>query len=110
MSMAAIATCSLTSGWTNAVADYNTAGSYTGDTIGTGWAPQAYWPQWWDHHHHYYHYTPYIQPITSCVTVRVMLKFSEVDLLRKAAQRNKKLKAVLEKLTPCIEVVVDLEE
>ena len=112
MSTATTMTCSLTSGWTNASSgaiDYQ-GGSYVGDFQGTGWVSQTYWPNWWDHHHHYYHYTPWITPITVSRDVKVTLKFSEVDRLRKAAQKDEKLKAVLEKLTPCIEVVVDLDD
>ena len=105
-------TCSLNSGWTNAsqtttVGDF-TGGSYTGDIIGFDYGTN-YWPKWWDRHHYHY-YTPYIQPITVERDVKVTLKFSEVDRLRKAAQKDEKLKAVLEKLTPCIEVVVDLDD
>ena len=111
MTTATTMTCSLTSGWTNAssgVIDY-TSDSHTGDIIGFEYGTNC-WPNWWDHHHHYYHYTPYIQPITVTRDVKVVLKFSEVDRLRKAAQKDEKLKAVLEKLTPCIEVVVDLDD
>ena len=107
MSTATTMTCSLTSGWTNVssgVIDYT-----TGDNIGFDYGVN-YWPNWWDHNHHYYHYTPWITPITVSRDVKVTLKFSEVDRLRKAAQKDEKLKAVLEKLTPCIEVVVDLDD
>ncbi len=110
----------LTAGWTGATAcvtsDHQNMGGSVGDFTGgtvTGTFPNLYgtgWPQWWgDYHYHYY--TPYVQPIlplTVTEEVRVTLTFSEVDRLRKAAQKDAKLKAVLEKLTPCIEVVVDL--
>ena len=103
MSTATTMTCSLTGGWTNATENYSTAigGALGGD----------YWQRWsWWPDYHYHYYTPYIQPITIERDVKVTLKFSEVDRLRKAAQKDEKLKAVLEKLTPCIEVVVDLDE
>ena len=110
MSTATTMTCSLTGGWTNAsstmTGDYQ-GGSYVGDFQGTAYRPG--WPAWWDTYHYHY-YTPYIQPITVARDVKVVLKFSEVDRLRKAAQKDEKLKAVLEKLTPCIEVVVDLDD
>ena len=102
-------TCSLASGWTAASAGDFVGGEYTGDIIQTGYGWQVPWPNWWPEYHYHY-YTPYIQPITVTRDVKVTLKFSEVDRLRKAAQKDAKLKAVLEKLTPCIEVVVDLEE
>ena len=111
MTTATTMTCSLTSGWTSAsseVTDY-TSGSYTRGVIGYDYGTN-YWPNWWDHQHHYYHYTPWITPVTVTRDVKVVLKFSEVDRLRKAAQKDEKLKAVLEKLTPCIEVVVDLDD
>lgn len=54
-------------------------------------------------------YQPYYVPPTTYVTVaeKVRLKSSEVDRLRAAAKRDAKLKAVLQKFTPLIEVELE---
>ena len=88
----------LTSGWTDA-SQTTTSGSFGINT----------WP-WWPETHHNHYYNGYLQPFSIERDVKVVLKFSEVDRLRKAAQKDEKLKAVLEKLTPCIEVIVDLDD
>ncbi len=104
MTTEACTSFALTAGWTNATIDCEVT-DFTSPSV-TGFGYSVMWPQWWwpEHHYHYY-----IQPITVTRDVKVVLKFSEVDRLRKAAQKDEKLKAVLEKLTPCIEVTVDLD-
>ena len=112
MTTEACTSFALTAGWTDATASQTiTGGNYTGDFWVQQWPTWPTYPGWWEekHYHHYHHYTPYLQPLTIERDVKVVLKFSEVDRLRKAAQKDEKLKAVLEKLTPCIEVVVDLD-
>ena len=44
-----------------------------------------------------------------CCDHRITLSLKEVDTLRRAAKGNKKLTAVLQKLTPKIEVEIDLD-
>lgn len=62
---------------------------------------------WWMYPQDYYR--PWYVPATIYEGVsRIRLKSSEVDRLRTAAKRDAKLKAVLEKLTPCIEVEIEL--
>lgn len=53
---------------------------------------------WW--------YEPWY-PIAFSTSPEIELKMSEVEVLREAAQKDKKLKKALQKFTPYIKVVVD---
>ncbi len=69
----------------------------TTGVVTTEWGTNFYWPQsWW-----YY-------PATRIETAKVRLKFSEVEALKRACKDNPKLREVLVKLTPAIEVEIDL--
>jgi hypothetical protein len=46
---------------------------------------------------------------TVSTKVKIRLTLSEVDRLRKAAKDDEKLKAILSKFTPSIEVIVDFQ-
>ncbi len=61
---------------------------------------------WWTNWCQPIHYYPY--PQTTYVDRKIRLKLSEVDTLRKACRDNENLKNVLKKITPMIEVEVDL--
>lgn len=69
----------------------NNLGSNTTTTL--GWTP---WSNCW-----------YYQPLYERRPIR--LGYSEVEKLRQAAKRDAKLKAILEKFTDHIEVVVDFK-
>ena len=65
------------------------------------------YPNWWVYPQTYYY--PWYVPSTTYVNVpeKIRLKAGEVERLRKAASRDAKLKAVLNKFTPLIEVVLE---
>ena len=71
------------------------------------WVQTTYTPGWWCYPQTYYY--PWYVPATTYVNVpeKIRLKSGEVERLRKAAARDAKLKAVLNKFTPLIEVVLE---
>ena len=90
------AAVALAAGWT----DPDFVSTTTGGICSTC---DPWWVYPWDC------YRPYYLPAPAFhAAQKVVLKSSEVDRLRTAAKRDAKLKAVLEKLTPCIEVEIEL--
>ena len=90
--------------WTSATASavpYNTGNTTL--TIAGGYIGDCWWP--WPSTI----YQPYYVPVTTYVTnaEKIKLKSGEVERLRKAAQRDAKLKAILNKFTPLIEVELE---
>lgn len=87
----------LTSGWT---------GESIGNNVSNNLAGLCY-PNWWVWPTPYYY--PYYVPVTTYVNVpsKIRLKSSEVERLRQAAKRDAKLKKVLSKFTPLIEVELE---
>ena len=65
-------------------------------------APTTYWWPW-----DYNYWRPWYVPITSTGGEKIKLKSGEVERLRAAAKRDAKLKAVLNKFTPLIEVELE---
>lgn len=62
--------------------------------------------------YNYYQYPNYWPWVTQTITVTaqpIKLTLKEVDTLRALAKEDKKLKTILEKFTPLIEVIVDFE-
>src|SRR5438105_2233097 len=71
-------------------------------TISNNWWPYQY-PWYVQPYEYHYHYS------TVTVDRKIPLKLSEIEHLRKVAAKDAKLKDVLSKLTPLIEVVVDFD-
>jgi hypothetical protein len=61
---------------------------------------------WWSGYCQPIRYYPYQS--TTYIDRKIRLKLSEVDTLRRACKGDEKLKEVLKKITPMIEVEVDL--
>lgn len=99
MSTTATQSVALAGDWLNTS---NTGGELTwaSNTVGLTFCGNA-WPYQW-------YYVPYVQ--TYGIPARpIRLTMREVEKLRTAAQKDKKLKDVLAKFTDQIEVIVDFE-
>jgi hypothetical protein len=102
-------TLALNSNWLDAQApgidctDLGKSGTYTLGNSFTGIVNHSidyYYGDWW---------RTYCYPVIASPMRPIKLTLSEVERLRKAAKDDAKLKAILQKFTPQIEITVDFE-
>lgn len=86
----------------------NGAGMVSGTLSGgEAWTTTTYCPGWWVYPNDYYR--PYYVPVPVVATPaeKIRLTSGDVERLRRAAGRDAKLKAILNKFTPLIEVTLE---
>jgi hypothetical protein len=89
--------------WLDSSGTWNSVNSTTTSTV-TNWCWGCNcWPCHC-HHDYHYHYNTYSTPHRP-----IRISVGELDVLRKAAKGNRRLKAVLEKFTDQVEVEVSFD-
>lgn len=100
--MAGTAIMALGDGWLD-----NGTATVTSGTVTIGDSTRLECGFWWPQQYEFTYPYTWIYPVVSSPARPIKLTMAEVNQLRKAAKGDKSLKAILEKFTPQIEVVVD---